>query len=301
MKYGYLEDVSGIDFQLPVAPLFSQKYLKGEKASQPSIYIGSSVWSDKDFKGNFYPEKTPQKNFLKEYSKQFNTVEVNATRYGTPRTSTLNTWKGNSPEGFKFCFKMPQIITQRKNLLALDVLERLEQFILAMDSMDGKLGTTFILLQNSFNKDRLHELRGFLEQLPVSQKFAIEVRNSNFNQSEAFCDLLHEFNISNVITDTAGERSIIHKTVTSNSAFIRFVGNGLIETDYNRINAWIDQIETWVNQGVNEFFFLHHQPNQARRLSGFAAKYMIDQINLRLPNLKIKSPHDYSSITSTEN
>jgi uncharacterized protein YecE (DUF72 family) len=163
-----------------------------------------------------------------------------------------------------------------------------------MDNMDGKSGTTFILLQNSFNEERLPELRGFLEQLPGSQKFAIEVRNPGFNQSEAFCDLLHEFNVSNVITDTAGERSIVHKTVTSNSAFIRFVGNGLVDTDYARIDAWIDQIETWISQGVNEFYCLHHQPNQVRRFSGFAAKYMIDQINLRLPNLKIKTPFDYS-------
>ena len=206
MKYGYLSDVSNVDFSLPESPDFQKDLLSLPKSEKLNFFVGSSVWADKDFKGHFYPEKTPQKNFLLEYGKQFNTVEVNATRYGTPKESTLETWKNSVPDSFRFSFKMPQIISVRKNLLEADVLNRLEEFVLAMDKMGEKAGTTFILLQNNFSNERLEELNRFLSYLPHEQQFAVEIRNSNFNKSIELNQILNQNNVANVITDTAGER-----------------------------------------------------------------------------------------------
>ena len=295
MKYGFLSNVSNIDFSLPPSPDFIKTIINKKKSEPLNFYIGSSTWSDKDFKGHFYPEKTSQKKFLLEYGKQFNTVEVNSTRYGNPKPSTLDKWKNSVPDHFKFSFKMPQIISVRKNLLGKDVLSRLEEFIISMDTMGKKAGTTFILLQNNFEPKRLKELEKFLSYLPIEQNFAIEIRNPRFNQSLELCELLNQYNIASVITDTAGKREVVHTSVSNSTAFIRFVGNGITESDHKRIDLWIQQITNWISYGVNTFYCLHHQPNENRRLSGYSAKYMIEKINKKFPNQKINIPKIFSS------
>ncbi len=40
------------------------------------LYAGTSGWAYPSWKPEFYPEKLPQKNFLKHYTTQLNTVEV---------------------------------------------------------------------------------------------------------------------------------------------------------------------------------------------------------------------------------
>ena len=64
MKYGFLSNVSEVNFSLPPSPNFIKSINQKVKNSSLNFYIGSSTWSDKDFKGHFYPQKTPQKNLL---------------------------------------------------------------------------------------------------------------------------------------------------------------------------------------------------------------------------------------------
>lgn len=293
MKYGFLDDVSSVNFDLPKDSDFTVPHSKSEQKTE--VHIGCSVWSDKDYVGNFYPNKTPQKNFLKEYAKQFNTVEVNATRYGVPAEKTMDTWKNAVGDSFKLSFKVPQIISQRKELLSTDVLGRLDQYILAIEKMGSTAGTSFMLMQNNFDKSRINELEKFVKHLPVEQDYALEIRNPEFNGSAELFQLLNENNIANVITDTAGRRDIIHQMNTNSTTYIRFVGNGLIQSDYSRIDAWINKLDAWIDQGTNKIYFLIHQPNQKRHFSALLVKYMIDQINKKRPELNLKSPIDYSS------
>ena len=102
-------------------------------------------------------------------------------------------------------------------------------------------------------------------------------------------------NIANVITDTAGKREVVHTSVSNNTAYIRFAGNGLIESDHKRIDLWIQQIKQWISYGVTTFYCLHHQPNENRRLSGYSAKYMIEKINQEFPNHQINTPKIFNS------
>lgn len=297
MKYGFLSDVSEVDFTLPNPPNFIKNLNPKKKDIAPlKFYIGASTWSDKDFKGHFYPEKTPQKNFLVEYAKQFNTVEVNSTRYGTPKESTLNKWKNSVPDYFRFSFKMPQIISIRKNLLAQDVLSRLDEFIVSLSSMEKKVGTTFILLQNNFGPERLIELDKFLGYLPKEQSFAVEIRNPIFNYSLELCEVLNKHNIANVITDTAGRRDVVHTSVSNKTAYVRFVGNGIQNSDNHRIDLWIEQIKKWVSCGVTQFYFLFHQPNENRSLSGYSVQHMTKKINQNFPTNMINVPKPFKGL-----
>lgn len=300
MKYGFLNDVSEVDFTLPELSPFNKNYISNKAIEPLSIYVGCSVWADKDYVGKFYPEKTPQKNYLKEYAKQFSTVEVNATRYGTPAPKTMNTWKEAVGEDFKLSFKVPQIISQRKDLLSKDVLDRLDQYLLAIDSMGTKAGTQFVLMQNNFSASRIPELEKFIQHLPSEQNFAFEIRNPELNQSKELGDLLHQYNMSHVITDTAGRRDVVHQMITNNTVYIRFVGNGLIESDYQRIDSWVQKLNQLISQGVSNIYFMIHQPDQARSLSAILVSYAIEQIKKHHPNTGLKTPINYTNKGQTE-
>ena len=80
------------------------------------IYIGCSGFSNRDWKGFFFPEELPPKEQLNFYSTQFNTVEINSTFYRRPRAQTLENWYQRTDEDFKFFIKIPKTITHIKRL-----------------------------------------------------------------------------------------------------------------------------------------------------------------------------------------
>jgi uncharacterized protein YecE (DUF72 family) len=67
------------------------------------IYIGTSGWQYYHWRGKFYPEDLNSKDWLKFYSKYFNTVEVNTSFYHQTRKTTFEKWREqiNNLPGYK--------------------------------------------------------------------------------------------------------------------------------------------------------------------------------------------------------
>ena len=85
-----------------------------------NLYVGTSGYSYKEWKGSFYPEKIPAKEMLRYYSERLSTVEINATFYRMPQPSMLENWKEQVPGTFRFSLKAPQRITHFKRLKETD-------------------------------------------------------------------------------------------------------------------------------------------------------------------------------------
>src|SRR4030066_92603 len=64
------------------------------------IYIGTSGYSYKEWKGKFYPEKISPKEMLRFYSERLNSVEINNTFYHMPVESVLASWADQVPDNF---------------------------------------------------------------------------------------------------------------------------------------------------------------------------------------------------------
>ena len=79
--------------------------------------VGTSGYSYKEWKGNFYPEKIKADAMLGYYAQRFSTVEINNTFYRMPRASVLESWLEQVPNVFRFVLKAPQLITHRKRLI----------------------------------------------------------------------------------------------------------------------------------------------------------------------------------------
>lgn len=70
--------------------------------------FGCSGFSERLWKGFFYSEDLPARDYLKFYSKNLNSLEVNSTFYRRPTNKTLEKWHQTTPEDFKFFIKIPK-------------------------------------------------------------------------------------------------------------------------------------------------------------------------------------------------
>src|SRR5712691_2488689 len=84
------------------------------------LFVGTSGWAYPSWKPKFYPEKLPQKNFLKYYATQLNTVEVNFTFRQLVKETTIEKWLNETPQEFRFGIKAHQVITHIKRLKATE-------------------------------------------------------------------------------------------------------------------------------------------------------------------------------------
>jgi uncharacterized protein YecE (DUF72 family) len=76
-----------------------------------AIRIGTSSFTASGWKGTFYPEGVPEREYLTYYATKFDTVEVDSTFYRSPSVSTVKGWNAKTPRGFVFAAKVPQVIT----------------------------------------------------------------------------------------------------------------------------------------------------------------------------------------------
>src|SRR5215472_256792 len=102
------------------------------------ILLGTSSFTASGWEGSFYPLGMRQKDFLRHYASQFQTVETDSTFYGTPAPSTVASWNDRTPADFIFAVKVPQVITHEKVLV--DCEPEFDEFIERMHLLGDKLG-----------------------------------------------------------------------------------------------------------------------------------------------------------------
>ena len=116
------------------------------------IYVGTSGYAYKEWKGSFYPEKISPKEMLRFYSGRLNTVEINNTFYHMPVKSVLTSWAAQVPEDFIFSLKAPQRITHIKRLKHVE--EEAEYLFRTLSVLEGRLGPVLFQFPKSFHADR---------------------------------------------------------------------------------------------------------------------------------------------------
>ena len=127
--------------------------------------------------------------------------------------------------------------------------------------------------------DRLVE---FVEYWPEDIKLAIELRHTDWFHTEIshqVYELFEGYGIANNITDTAGRRDLLHMRLTTPWAFIRFTSANH-SSDYTRMDDWVDRLENWSKQGIQDIYFFIHQNMEVE--SPLLANYFIDKLNKRI-------------------
>ncbi|HUI45614.1 MAG TPA: DUF72 domain-containing protein [Nitrospirota bacterium] len=162
------------------------------------IYIGTSGFAHKEWKGKFYPEKISSKEMLRFYAQRLNTVEVNNTFYHMPKESVLTSWAEQVPSDFVFALKAPQIITHIRQLK--NVFEQTEYLFKSLSVLDRKLGAVLFQLPKSFHANA-PALEDFLALIPSTAACAFEFRSPSWLDA-GMPDLLRQKGCSLCIADT---------------------------------------------------------------------------------------------------
>jgi uncharacterized protein YecE (DUF72 family) len=281
MEFGKVQNPDAINFSLPPDDAMTEDLLKGLETGPKGplqLYVGATRWRVKEWVGSVYPKKTKEKDFLPEYVRQFNTIELNAMWYNLQPTDVIEKWAGLADKDFRFCPKFSNTISHELQLK--DAGKDTDLFVEHMRHFGERLGASFLQLSDGFGPDRTALLHQYLRQLPRDFLTCVELRQESWftrTASQATWDLFRQSGIGTVITDTSGRRDVIHMRLTAPVAFIRFVSNSGHPTDHTRIDAWTDRIGSWVKRGLREvYFFVHcHDESYTPGLAGYA----VEQLN----------------------
>lgn len=274
MKFGQVSDPSQIDFTLPKDNPKTKEILAKSKGKDFNIYIGCAKWNKTDLKG-FYPKGT--KDELTYYATQFNSIELNATFYSLPSAEQVLTWKEKTPENFKFFPKITNTVSHFRRLI--NVTDVVTDYATSVQNFGDKLGMVFLQLHDNFKPKDFERVEKFVKDWPKEIPLAIEVRSTEWFEEEnfeKFSELLEENNIANIIVDTAGRRDMLHMRLTSDTAFIRYVGANA-ESDYARLDDWLERIKLWKKEGLKNLYFFVHQ--NVELASPLLSAYFIEKVN----------------------
>lgn len=282
MDFGKLSSLDNIDLSLPPDHADTARVLQSATRQTPKIFIGAPIWADKGFVGKLYPKGTKETDFLSEYGKQFNAIELNATHYRIPSLTQIARWKEDVPIDFKFFPKIPQVISHAANINSKeDVLRLFNSVVL---NFKDNLGAVFLQLPPYFKPNRFSELENFVAAFPKEISLFVELRNEAWFQNarlttEVF-NMLESYDTGSVITDVAGRRDVLHNRLTVPKAFIRFTGNDLHPTDFKRLDEWVARIHQWLQLGLHELYFFVHTPE--KHFTAEMADYFVEQLNMQL-------------------
>ena len=300
MEFGKVEtgELDLFDFSLPADHTETSHVLGASPRTVTKFYIGCAKWGRKDWVGKIYPEKTPESDFLEHYGRHFNSIELNATFYRMPRAAMTAGWKSKVGKDFRFCPKFVNSITHIRRLK--DTSEAVDRFLTGISGFGETLGPVLLMPHPGFGPKSLPVLDDFLSRLPDNLDVVTELRHPDwFSDAGAFrevFDLLEKHGVSAAITDTLGRRDCLHMRLTTPEAFVRFVGNNLHPTDYQRVDQWVTRIQSWMTSGIQKVYFFMHQSEEVH--SPELARYVIQQLNkvcgaqLREPVFQTAAPAD---------
>lgn len=185
------------------------------------IHVGTSGWNYSHWQGVFYPHELSPRKWLSFYATYFDTVEVNATFYGSPKEKTFRNWYKSTPDNFIFAVKANRFITHVRRLR--DVKEEIKRFYQTVAPLEEKLRVILFQLPPSLKFDQVL-IEEFLSLLNSQYQTTIEVRNKTFN-NPVFFSLLRDANVALCISDTAGRYPSLIEELTADFFYIRLHGS----------------------------------------------------------------------------
>lgn len=222
------------------------------------LYVGTSGYSYKEWQGSFYPEKIAASEMLSYYAARLPAVELNNTYYRLPQRSTVESWRVQVPEDFRFSVKAPRSITLYRRLR--DVGAQTKQMLETVSALEDRLGTLLFRMPENMKKD-VAVLKSFLKQLPADTPAAFDFRHPTWFDDDVR-ELLRSNNRVLVVSDTdelPAER--IDKTADWGYVRLRRVKYSKAE-----LTAWSKRIkaQNWKKTFV---FFKHEDEGTGPKLA----------------------------------
>ena len=145
-----------------------------------SLYVGTSGWAYREWRGDFYPPDLAQSRFLEHYGRALDACEINATFYRLQKDSTFLRWAEATPETFRFALKAHRRLTHRRTI-ALDSEGRsfLDTFLKSASTLGPRLGAVLFQFPPYRHRDDA-ALNSLLAALPPGTPYAFEFRHESW-------------------------------------------------------------------------------------------------------------------------
>ena len=142
------------------------------------INIGCSSYYNRLWKGIFYPEDLPSKEWFTFYCEHFNTYEFNGSFYKFPTIRIFENWYKKTPDKFLIAVKAPKEITHVRKFVDCENL--LTNFYkVAETGLKDKLGAVLFQFPPSF-KFSTENLQLIVKTLNLSFINVVEFRHESW-------------------------------------------------------------------------------------------------------------------------
>ena len=245
------------------------------------LRVGCPMWANRDWIGRHLPATTKPGEELSAYAHLLTAVEGNTTFYALPGPDTVSRWAEQTPENFRFVFKLPRTITHERRLRNADAEVR--QVVDLLAPLGERRGPITAQLPPSFGPEDLPVLDRFLARAPSDVEWAVEVRHRAFeargSAERELDELLRRHGADRVIIDTrsvfAGPRTTpaeieaferkprlaVRPVATGRTPIVRFIGQTDLDANEPFWRKWIPALCSWLDAGLEPIVFLHTPDN----------------------------------------
>lgn len=234
------------------------------------IFIGTSGWMYKDWHDQLYP-KTLKKDFLRFYSGEFDTVEVNTSFYHLPSASTFAKWHSETPTHFRFAVKLSRLITHQKRLKETNA--ELQRFFKNAKELGPKFGALLVQLPPSlpFRADVATTFFTSLRKAAKKEglprlRVALEPRHKSWFAPESLPTvrtLARTSKLALVFAHSTPFPSFepTAENRTANFVYVRLHGpTTFASSKYGaaRLRPWAKRLQEWHQQKLPVFFYFNN-------------------------------------------
>lgn len=277
----------------------------GTSASR--AFIGISGYDYKPWRGPFYPDDLPYRQWLEYAASRFNSVELNGTFYSLKSPAVFERWAAEVPaQGFVFAVKGGRFITH--NLKLRNVETALGNFFASgVLALGHKTGPFLWQLPDTYRFDA-ERMEAFMRLLPrnsregedvarqhderlrrgalvdaaasVSYRHAFEVRHQSYFHDE-FYAILREQHCAFVIADTAGKFPYAEE-VTTDFVYVRLHGSQqLYVSGYTdaELDEWARKVAVWRDPEHGSLDVYVYFDNDAKVHAPFDAARLVERVD----------------------
>lgn len=229
-----------------------------------TLYVGTSGFAYPAWKhGVFYPEGLRDREMLAYYATRFPSVEINHTFRRFPTERTLETWRAQTPEGFRFSLKANQRITHVRRLADADADVR--DFLDRSGVLGDRLGCVLYQCPPSLRYDR-GLIEAFVGYLPPRPRAAMEFRHPSWRLAR---ELLADHGVAWCVAET-DERDPDPEDLTFEPfGYLRLRRSAYTDEE---LAAWAERIGAALADDRDVYCYFKHEdegwsPRMAERLA----------------------------------
>ena len=242
------------------------------------IWIGTSGWQYRHWRGKIYPRGLPTVAWFDRYAEAFDTVELNVTFYRQPRPAVFEGWARRAPDGFLFAVKASRFLTHIRRLR--EPRDSVDRLMDGASRLGPHLGPILVQLPPDMAAEpgRLAET---LAAFPSDVRVAVEPRHASWF-SEEVRSILRDRAAALCWADRRGPLTPVERSwATAPFGYVRFhAGRASPQGCYGErsLEAWLERVRgSWPSDDADVFLYWNNDgrgcaPRDAARFAELAAR-----------------------------